>query len=119
MTCGGPSENDLCGDCERAEAELTPEELALDGGIYDSDGPPVERAGVEVPAPHLQVVAARRGVAIPASQIRRERIAWLDAGRVPLGLVTVLAGIGGLGKSQWTCLLAGRLSRGELGVPGA
>jgi hypothetical protein len=30
----------------------------------------------------------------------------------------VLAGVGGLGKSQWTNLLAARLSRGELGEPG-
>lgn len=41
----------------------------------------------------------------------------VGAGRVPLGLVTVLCGIAGLGKSSWTCLLAGRLSLGELGPP--
>jgi hypothetical protein len=53
----------------------------------------------------------------PAAGIQRERVEWLEPGRVPIGLVTVLAGVGGLGKSQWTCLLAARLSRGELGEP--
>jgi AAA domain len=43
----------------------------------------------------------------------------LEPGRVPIGLVTVLAGQGGLGKSQWTTLLPARLSRGEFGEPGA
>lgn len=59
----------------------------------------------------------RRAITTPFSAIRRERVEWLEPGRVPLGLVTVLAGVGGLGKSQWTNLLAARLSRGELGEP--
>jgi hypothetical protein len=56
---------------------------------------------------------------VRASEIQRETVEWLDSGRVPTGLVTVLAGVGGLGKSQWTCLLAARLSSGELGPQGA
>jgi AAA domain len=63
--------------------------------------------------------AKRRLVATRASQIQRKRVEWLEPGRVPIGLVTVVAGVGGLGKSQWTCLLAARLSRGDLGEPGA
>lgn len=57
--------------------------------------------------------------AVPFSEIERGRVEWLDPGRVPIGGVTVLFGDPGLGKSQWTCLLAARLSRGELGPPAA
>jgi len=48
----------------------------------------------------------RRAIATPASAIRREHVEWLLPGRVPRGSVTVLCGVGGLGKSTWTCLLA-------------
>jgi hypothetical protein len=60
----------------------------------------------------------RRVVTTPFSQISRKRVEWLDPGRVPVGLVTVIAGFGGLGKSQWMIQLCARLSRGELGDPG-
>ena len=56
----------------------------------------------------------RRAKLTPYSEIKRERVEWLEPGRVPLGALTVVAGIPGLGKSQWTVGLAGRLSRGEL-----
>src|SRR5215204_928320 len=62
---------------------------------------------------------ARRAIGAPASSIHRERLRYLEPGRVPLGLVTVVGGYGGLGKSQYTCLLAARLSRGEYGEPAA
>jgi putative DNA primase/helicase len=52
--------------------------------------------------------AARRAIAVPASHIHREQVEWLEPGRVPLRMVTVLAGIGGLGKSQLACLFAAR-----------
>jgi hypothetical protein len=59
-----------------------------------------------------------RNVAVEyGAQVHRTRQRWLDPGRVPLGLVTVLSGYGGLGKSQWTLALAGRVTRGELGDP--
>jgi hypothetical protein len=62
----------------------------------------------------------RQAFTVRASEVRREAVEWLEPGRVPLGLVTVLAGIAGLGKSSWACLLAARLSRGELlAGPGA
>lgn len=60
----------------------------------------------------------RKLVVTTASQVQRESVRWLDDGRVPMGLVTILAGTGGLGKSQWTCLIAGKLSIGEFGEPG-
>jgi hypothetical protein len=64
------------------------------------------------------VTAARRFDSIPFSEIKRELTDWLEPGRIPVGMVTILGGDPGLGKSQWTCLLAARLSRGELGPPG-
>lgn len=51
-------------------------------------------------------VPQRRAVATWAADIQREQVEWLSPGRVPLRMVTVLAGVGGLGKSQWTALLA-------------
>ena len=36
----------------------------------------------------------REVVAIAASQVRREAVEWLIPGRIPLGMVTVLAGVG-------------------------
>jgi hypothetical protein len=60
----------------------------------------------------------RRFDAVPFSEIRRERTEWLLPERIPIGGVTILGGDMGLGKSQWTCLLAAQLSRGELGAPG-
>ncbi len=65
------------------------------------------------PTPERRVVFDR------VSQVQRTRQEYLDPGRVPLGLVSVLAGYGGLGKSQWACDLAGRVTRGELGDPAA
>jgi hypothetical protein len=58
---------------------------------------------------------SRRVLATAAVEVERSEVDWLDPGRVPRGMVTVLAGLGGLGKSQFTCLLAARNSRGELG----
>lgn len=51
----------------------------------------------------------RAGV-LPYSEIRRERIEWLDPGRIPLGLVTILMGEPGVGKSLYSLQLAARLS---------
>jgi putative DNA primase/helicase len=51
-------------------------------------------------------VPQRRAIATWAADIQREQVEWLSPGRVPMRMVTVLAGVGGLGKSQWTALLA-------------
>jgi hypothetical protein len=64
-------------------------------------------------------VHERRAAALSASSTRRERLSYLEPGRIPLGLVTVVGGYAGLGKSQYTCLLAANLSRGEYGEPAA
>jgi hypothetical protein len=82
---------------------------------FESNGAAADNV---VPLPMQTGAPKRRLVTTPAAKIQREQVEWLEPGRVPIGLVTVLAGVGGLGKSQWTCLLAARLSRGELGEPG-
>jgi hypothetical protein len=48
----------------------------------------------------------RKLVSTPASEIEREQVEWLFPERVPLGMLTILAGVGGLGKGMWSCLLA-------------
>jgi hypothetical protein len=60
----------------------------------------------------------RRFEAIPFSSIKRQRTEWLVPGRIPIGGVTMLGGDMGLGKSQWTCLLAAELSTGKFSEPG-
>ena len=57
---------------------------------------------------------SRRAKLTPYSDIRPERVEWLWPARIPLGSVTILAGLPGLGKSQLSLLLAARLSRGDL-----
>jgi AAA domain len=49
--------------------------------------------------------------AIPYSAIRREPVEWLRPGRVPLAMLTMLAGDPGLGKSLLTCQMAAEESR--------
>lgn len=64
--------------------------------------------------------AKRHLVATPASEIKMERTEWLWGGRIPLGEVTLLAGMPGLGKSMLTARLAAENSLGLLtGEPGA
>jgi putative DNA primase/helicase len=50
-------------------------------------------------------------VARPLSSIGRQRVGWLWPGRVPLGMLTLLIGDPGLGKSVFTLYLAGFVSR--------
>jgi putative DNA primase/helicase len=57
----------------------------------------------------------RRVIVTAAASIERAPVKWLVPRRVPIGNVTVLAGVGGLGKSQWTIRIAGELSRGVYG----
>jgi putative DNA primase/helicase len=79
----------------------------------DLDGPTCRDTGTESDEPPSRLRA------VSFSQVKRERVDWLVPGLVPLGSVTVLAGVMGLGKSQWTCLVAAELSRGDLdGRPG-
>lgn len=45
------------------------------------------------------------------SQVKRERVRWLWSDRIPLGMLTLVIGDPGLGKSLLTCCLAGLVSR--------
>lgn len=61
--------------------------------------------------------SSREGVhlrLVPACSVRPERVRFAGEGRVPLGMVTLLVGQGGLGKSQETCRLAAGWSRGTI-----
>lgn len=52
-----------------------------------------------------------------AADIEPESVEWAWDGRVPLGMITLIVGEGGLGKSMQSTQLAAELSRGTL--PGA
>ena len=55
---------------------------------------------------------ARDGARATAfATIEREQVRWLWPGRIPLGMLTLLIGDPGLGKSLLTCDLASRLTR--------
>lgn len=54
----------------------------------------------------------------PASQVRPKVVHWLWEGRLPKGMVTLLAGRQGLGKSTLCTWLAARVTRGDLGPSG-
>lgn len=47
-------------------------------------------------------------------KVESRRVEWLWRDRIPLRAVTLLAGIGGLGKSQASLAIAGEATRGEL-----
>src|SRR5262249_33269709 len=51
---------------------------------------------------------------ISAADIEPQEVTWAWEGRVPLGMVTLLVGMEGLGKSTLALDLAARLSRGQL-----
>jgi AAA domain len=57
---------------------------------------------------------AHRPEPIRASELEPKPVSWLWPGRIPLGLLTYLAGEPGLGKSLLAVRLAAMLSRGEL-----
>lgn len=54
----------------------------------------------------------------PLSQVTPRQVQWLVPGMIPLRTITLVAGVGGLGKSTWLCAVAAQLSKGDLGEPG-
>lgn len=56
----------------------------------------------------------REVVATSASDIKPQRIKWLMEKRLPLGVIGLLAGIEGLGKSTYALFISARLTRGQL-----
>lgn len=87
---------------------LSSEEIEAIRQANDRTQPP------DGPVPADNSHAARRLLFTPAAEIKPERVRWLWTGRVPLGMVTLLAGRQGQGKSTLTVALAAWLSRGNL-----
>jgi hypothetical protein len=52
------------------------------------------------------------------ADVEPRNVRFLVPGLIPLGTLTLVPGIGGLGKSTWLLARAAELSRGELGQPG-
>jgi hypothetical protein len=85
------------------------------GDPFDADGVEgiafsTDDASGEKPSGDRLELRRLQGVA--ARQTR-----WHTPGTIPLGALTLVAGIGGLGKSTWAIAVAARASRGELGPP--
>jgi hypothetical protein len=55
-----------------------------------------------------------RALLVRMDDVVEKQVAWLWRDRVPLRSVTLLAGIGGLGKSQLALAIAAEVTRGEL-----
>lgn len=51
---------------------------------------------------------------IPASTVAPRAVDWLWQGRIPLGLISLLAGVEGMGKGNVLAWIAARATRGEL-----
>jgi RecA-family ATPase len=51
---------------------------------------------------------------VPLNTVEPRNVRWLVPGFIPLGTLTMVAGVGGLGKSMWLTGVAARLSRGDL-----
>ena len=45
------------------------------------------------------------------------QVKWLVPGMIPLRTLTLVAGVGGLGKSTWLAAIAAQVSSGKLGGP--
>jgi hypothetical protein len=61
----------------------------------------------------------RRAKLLRAGEIEPQKVDWLWKGRIPAGMLTVLGGTPGLGKSLLTAELAARVTQGTLGAPPA
>jgi hypothetical protein len=57
---------------------------------------------------------ARRIILTPADDIKSRRVKWLWQDRLAVGILGLLAGREGLGKSSFGYWLAARISRGQL-----
>ncbi len=62
--------------------------------------------------------AGPRMVLRPLAEVQPRQVRWLVPGLIPLRTLTLVAGVGGLGKSTWLMAIAASVSRGELGEPG-
>ncbi len=85
-------------------------ESPLAGGPPDNSQP----QGIGASSREPSAVGGREITFTKASTVRPEPIRWLWDGRVPLGALTVLAGVQGLGKSTFTAWMTARVTRGGL-----
>ncbi|MDO5554352.1 MAG: AAA family ATPase [Planctomycetia bacterium] len=70
---------------------------------------PFESCLLELQGPEIQ----DRFESVVLSDVKPEKINWLWYNKIPLGMVTVLAGYGGEGKSYFSAYLAAELSKGD------
>ena len=56
-------------------------------------------------------------LAVDYDSVKSKKVNWLWTGRIPLGMITLIAGHPGTGKSFFTTWLAAKLSKGEV-LPG-
>ncbi len=85
----------------------------MNGRLSDDDQRLLDEHGV---AAELGIVldeppGASEARATPFASIKRERVRWLLPGQIPLGMLSLLLGDPGLGKSLFTCWLASLVSR--------
>ena len=76
------------------------------------------RATVANASPPIGTVAPTATVrTVRVADVKPERVKWLWVGRVPRGMITLVDGDPGLGKSTMTLDLAARVSRGRAVMP--
>ncbi len=63
--------------------------------------------------PSVDEYLAKGNLITWASEIEPRNVEWLWPGRIPLGKMTLFAGLGGLGKTLSLCDIAARVSRGR------
>lgn len=86
-------------------------ETAREGGLQDNIAPPrIPEQAAGVSARFANRLALRALAEVKPRQVR-----WLVPGLIPLKTLTLVAGVGGLGKSTWLAGIAAQVSRGELG----
>jgi hypothetical protein len=92
-------------------------------------GESIQRLGMDRPGPTAELVARAQALvsdfaantagAVGTLKLRRldsvtpRQVRWLVPGMIPLRALTLLAGVGGLGKSTWTMAIAANLSTQE------
>lgn len=69
--------------------------------------------GVGAGAATTEAPGGDPSIIVRASEIAPRRVEWLWPGRIPLGMLTTFAGIGGLGKTFVLCDIAARITRGD------
>jgi putative DNA primase/helicase len=107
--CSGPSRGEDGGDDK--VVVITDYMPATEPGMRDGRaGAPA--AGVPISGNGQERRSRARALGrLRAADIQGEAVSWLWAGRVPLGMVTVVAGFPGVGKSTLNYDLAARISR--------